>query len=99
MGIVTIAVTGYSYLKKRGEGGVSVAPMAKGAALSGVGMALFAVLGFPVLVELVVVLAATALLKKHVLDNQAIADLLRRHLASSKLGLEASASKVRALLA
>ena len=72
MGLVVIALTGYAYFKKVK---IDKGDMARGAVLAGVSAGLFAVLGLPILVELVIVMVVGHLLRKHLLDNE---DLLRR---------------------
>ena len=52
-------------------------PLVKGAAVAGVSAGLFAVLGLPILVELVVVIVLTALLRKHLLDNEALLEMVK----------------------
>ena len=54
--------------------------LAKGAAVAGVSAGLFAVLGLPILVELVVVIVLTALLRKHLLDNDALLEMVMARL-------------------
>ena len=74
MGLMVVAVTGYSYFKKKKK--LEGKALAKGAAVAGVSAGLFAVLGLPILVELVLVIVLTALLRKHLLDNEALFEMV-----------------------
>ena len=74
MGLVVIAVAGYSYFKKKQK--LEGKALAKGAAVAGISAALFAVLGLPILVELVIVIVLMALLRKHILDNDALVEVV-----------------------
>ena len=78
MGLVVVAVTGYSYFKKKQK--LEGKALAKGAAVAGISAALFAVLGLPILVELVIVIVVMALLRKHILDNDTLAEMVSSHL-------------------
>ena len=92
MGLVVIALTGYAYFKKvkidRGD-------VAKGAVLAGVSAGIFALLGLPILVELVIVMVVGHLLRKHLLDNQ---DLLKRIKAHAGDATEQTRDRVRQAL-
>lgn len=44
---------------------------------------LFTVMGLPILVELVVVIALTSLLRKHILDSETLKELVRRNFEQS----------------
>lgn len=66
LGVLTIAATAYAYRQNQQ---VDVIAAVKGGGLAAVSAAMFAVLGFPVLVELVIVVTLSTLLKKHVIDN------------------------------
>ena len=74
MGLMVVAVTGYSYFKKKQK--LEGKALAKGAAVAGVSAGLFAVLGLPILVELVIVIVLMALLRKHLLDNEALFEMV-----------------------
>ena len=74
MGLMVVAVTGYSYFKKKKK--LEGKALAKGAAVAGVSAGLFAVLGLPILVELVIVIVLMALLRKHLLDNEALFEMV-----------------------
>ena len=74
MGLMVVAVTGYSYFKKKRK--LEGKALAKGAAVAGVSAGLFAVLGLPILVELVIVIVLMALLRKHLLDNEALFEMV-----------------------
>ena len=66
LGVLTIAATAYAYRQNQQ---VDVIAAVKGGGLAAVSAAMFAVLGFPILVELVIVVTLSTLLKKHVIDN------------------------------
>ena len=78
MGLVVIAVAGYSYFKQRK---LDLKLVAQGAAIAGVSAAVFATLGLPILVELVIVVVLVSLLRKHVLDNEELIALVRDRVA------------------
>lgn len=67
MGLTTIAVTAYAYWK---HGPMDVAVVVRGGGMTAVSAVIFTVLGFPVLVELVIVVTLSTLVKKHVIDNE-----------------------------
>ena len=75
MGLMVIAVTGYSYFKKKQK--LEGKALAKGAAVAGISAGLFAVLGLPILVELVIVIVVMTLLRKHILDNDVLFEMVR----------------------
>ena len=93
MGLVVIALTGYAYFKKVK---IEKGDVAKGAVLAGVSAGIFAVLGLPILVELVVVMVVAHLLRKHLLDNK---DLLRRIMAHAGRATDKGKVAVEGLLA
>jgi hypothetical protein len=70
LGVLTIVATAYAYRQNQQ---VNVIAAVKGGGLAAVSAAMFAVLGFPVLVELVIVVTLSTLLKKHVIDNAQLA--------------------------
>ncbi|MDE3269413.1 MAG: hypothetical protein OYH77_03910 [Pseudomonadota bacterium] len=70
MGIFIIATACYAYKKKSME--FDKVAFGKSAAVSIFSMALFGVLGLPVLLQLTVVIVASALFKTQVLDNAAL---------------------------
>ena len=97
MGLAVIATTGYAYWRKRnGSDGKSIcaASAAKGAALAGLSATIFAVLGLPVLVELMIALAATQLARKHVFENHALRLVLIRSFQQSREGADALLARV-----
>lgn len=71
LGIVLIAMTSWAYVKKKIA--VDKASIAKGGALAALSATIFYVLGLPILIELVIVLSVSHLCKKHVLDNEKLA--------------------------
>ena len=86
MGLAAIATTGYAYWKKKQSGEelkLEKGAAAKGAAVAGVSAGLFMILGLPILVELVIVIALTSLLNKHVLDSEMVKELVRRNFERS----------------
>ena len=78
MGLVVIAAAGYAYFKKQK---LDLRSVAQGAAIAGVSAAVFATLGLPVLVELVIVVVLIYLLRKHVLDNEELAQMIKDRLS------------------
>ena len=76
MGLAVIATAAYAYLLKRHD--VDAAALARGGALAGTSLAIFATLGLPVLIELVIAIAAGALLKTYVLDAGRLETLIER---------------------
>lgn len=92
MGLAVIATTGYAYWRKSagdGETKLSVTSAAKGAALAGLSGTIFAVLGLPVLIELMIAVAATQLARKHVFENKALGLVLAKAIQQSKDGADA----------
>ncbi len=81
MGLVVIAAAGYAYFKKQK---IDLRSVAQGAAIAGVSAAVFATLGLPVLVELVIVIALIYLLRKHVLDNEELAQMIKDRLSAMR---------------
>ena len=74
MGLMVIGITAYSYaLKKKEFDGKSAG---KGAALAGIGVAMFSVMGFHVLIEFIIVIAVSVLFRKHILDNEKLGKLI-----------------------
>jgi len=63
MGMVMVIVGGYAYFKKKKE--FNKDSLLKGAFTSGVAMTLFAVLGFPILIEIILVIVISMLIRKH----------------------------------
>ena len=59
--------------------------------MAGVSAGLFMLLGLPILVELVVVIALTSLLHKHILDSETVKELVRRNFEQSGVALTVSA--------
>jgi hypothetical protein len=97
MGLAVIATTGYAYWRKSAENGgkpLCVASATKGAALAGLSGTIFAVLGLPVLVELMIAVAATQLARKHVFENKELGLLLARTIQQSKDGTNAMVARL-----
>lgn len=67
MGLTTIAVTAYAYWQ---HGPMDVAAVVKGGGMTAVSAVIFSVLGFHILVELVIVVTLSTLLRKHIIDNE-----------------------------
>jgi hypothetical protein len=78
MGILVTALGGYAYWTKKKK--IDGASMAKGASMAAISAAVFGILGMPILVELVIVLVVGNLLRKHVLDNQLLMQMIAGHL-------------------
>jgi hypothetical protein len=94
MGLVTVALAAYAFHKKRLRGRSVV----KGAAVASVSAALFAVLGLPMLVELVIVIVVMKLVKEHVLEREDLADLLGRHLKRTGSSIGESLARLGAFV-
>lgn len=93
MGLTVILTTGYAYWRKEGAAGgefLSAPGVAKGATLAGLSATMFAAMGLPVLVELGIVIVATQLTRKHVLENVALHALVARRLEESRSGASAA---------
>lgn len=67
MGVFTIVMAAYGYKKKKAE--LCKKSLLKGSTMSVVSMGLFALLGLPFLVELVLVLIVSLTLKKHLFER------------------------------
>lgn len=80
LGITTIAVTGYSYWK---HGPVDTTAAVKGGALTAISALLFSIMALPILVELVIVVTATILLRKQVVDNRELTGWLKQKMQDS----------------
>ena len=74
MGIFVIATSAFAYQKKKME--FNKSSFSKSAIVTSSSMALFAVLGMPILAELIIVGIATKLLRTKVLDNNQLHALL-----------------------
>ena len=74
MGLAVIATTGYAYFVKKRE--VDGKALLKGGVMATTSMAVFAVLGLPLLVELVIAMVVAALVKKYVLSRDDVADMV-----------------------
>lgn len=82
MGIATVASTAYAYWK---HGSVDTARAVRGGGMAAISVVLFSVMALPLVVELVIVLTVTTLLRKHIVDNKQIAVWLRSSLEGSLL--------------
>lgn len=102
MGLMVIMTTGYAYSRKRRDNAdgtrLSVTRAASGATLAGFSAALFAILGLPVLVELGVVLVASHLAKKHVLENTVLRAILSSRIQESKEGATRTTERLLLLI-
>ena len=86
MGLTVIGVAAYSYvIKKREVDGTS---LAKGATMSGLSISLFAVMGLPILIEFVIVIAISILFRKHFLDNKNALKLLKEGLTNANQDIQ-----------
>ena len=77
MGIMTVAIAGYSYYKKKRE--LDKIAAFKSGTIAAFSFGLFTVLGFSFLVEIVIVIVVANLFKDKVLNNKDILDIIRRH--------------------
>ncbi|MCG8509458.1 MAG: hypothetical protein MI741_09540, partial [Rhodospirillales bacterium] len=75
-GIAMVFVAAYAYAVKKKQ--FNKVAFARGAGLSAFSIAVMAVLGLPVLIELGLLIVLTGLARKHVLDNQALAELMKK---------------------
>jgi len=75
MGIFTIAVVGYAYFVKKTNLDAKAA-MQTGT-VAAVSAALFTIMGFPILVEFVIVIVLTSLFRKQILNNEQLAMLIK----------------------
>ncbi|MEW6684549.1 MAG: hypothetical protein AB1451_16780 [Nitrospirota bacterium] len=74
LGFAAIGSAAYAYVIREHE--INPTGAVRGGVLAATSMGLFAVLGFPVLIELVVVVAASGLLRSYVLDDDRLQLLL-----------------------
>lgn len=78
LGIITVVATAYAYKKQRlGASGLMV-----GAGMSLVSLSIFAILGLPFLVELVVVLLISRQVRKNLFENERLRDYFVSKVAS-----------------
>lgn len=70
MGICVVATSAYAYRKKKME--LDKLEMAKSSVITVMSLAMFSILGLPVLVNLVVVCVVTQVVRKKVLDNDEV---------------------------
>jgi hypothetical protein len=83
LGITTIALTAYSYWK---HGPIDTASAVKGGGLTAISAFLFSIMALPILVELVIVVTLTVLLRKQVIDNREFASWLKQKVQDSLVG-------------
>jgi len=81
MGIFVTAAGGYAYWKQ--ERKIKGTDMATGAVMSAISMAIFTTLGLPILMELIIVMVITVVLKKHILNNAEVMDILKQNLVAA----------------
>jgi hypothetical protein len=74
LGLVTIASAAYAYRQNQQ---LDWTVLAKGGAMAVLSAAIFSALSFPVLVELVIVVAVSSLFRKHVIDNAKLASWIQ----------------------
>lgn len=75
MGLTLIALAGYAFFVKKKE--LDKSAFAKSAGLTMFSSIIFSVLGAPFLIELVVVMACTYLVRKKVLDNEEVLNMMK----------------------
>lgn len=78
MGITVISLCAYSYFVKKQK--LNNGRMIQGTAAASTSLLICSILGLPFLIELVIVVVVSILLKKHVLNNTMIIDLIRKNL-------------------
>jgi hypothetical protein len=83
MGIFTISVVAYAYFVKKTN--LDVKATMKTGAVAAVSAALFTIMGFPLLVEFVIVIVLTNLLIKPVLNNEQLAMLIKENAKKAAL--------------
>ncbi len=83
LGLMTIAVTAYSYWKHRRMDAASVV---KGGGVTAISAVMFSIMGLPILVELVIVVVLTTLLKKHIINNREFIEWLKANIQDSLNG-------------
>ncbi len=81
MGLIVIALTGYAYFVKKHE--IDKAAFSKSATLTGLASILFSTLGLPFIIELLIVLVVSAVVRKKVLENPEIISIMKHHLLSA----------------
>ena len=88
MGLAVIATTAYAYFVKKRE--LDGKALLAGGIVGGVSLTIFAVLGLPLLVELVIAMVVTALLKKYVLSRDDLMEMVGAQAKAAQM----SASKL-----
>lgn len=84
MGICVIAITGWAFYKKNG---VDKTSFIQGNVLASSSVLIFSVLGLPLLIELVLVIVISNLLKKHLFDQKELLEIIKQNLEYSKNNL------------
>jgi len=83
LGLMTIAVTAYSYWK---HGNVDMASMLRGGGMTAISATMFSIMGLPILVELVIVVTLMTLLKKQIINNEDFVGWLKTKIEESLQG-------------
>lgn len=96
MGVMTVAVAGYSYYKKKQK--LDKVSVFKSGTVAAFSFGLFSILGLPFLVEIVIVLVVANLFKDKVLNNKDIVDIIQRHLKQAMAYGNKQSKKVLELL-
>jgi len=84
MGICTMATTAYAYKVKKTE--FDKKSMFKGGATASISYAILAVLGLPFLIELVIAVVVTQMIKKHLFEKKDLNLLIKNHLTNMAHG-------------
>ncbi len=92
MGMVVVAGGAYAYAKERKK--IDKKGLAQGAGLAAMSAAIFGMLGLPILLELVIVMVVSGLVKKHVFNNNELASMLKQHLTDAPDKMRATISGV-----
>ncbi|ALA59735.1 hypothetical protein [Nitrospira moscoviensis] len=80
MGVALVLCVAYSYFVKKQE--IDPKHAAVGAGLAGISACIFAALGLPVLVELGIAITVTTLLRRHVINNEALVQFINMKAAN-----------------
>lgn len=75
-------ITAYSYRKHKS---LDLVAAIKGGSITGISVAMFAIMGLPILVKLGIVLVLTTLLKNHLIDNKVIAEWLKTKIVEESI--------------
>jgi hypothetical protein len=82
MGFFVISVTAYAYFVKKTK--FNKVAMFKSGTVAAVSASLFAIMGMPILIELVIVISLTYVFRKKILDNEKLVELIKNNTQTAR---------------